>query len=732
MPRQTFNIKNFNQGIISALDEEDIPQEAASDSLNIDGDVGQGILQGIPIDTEFLVDSDQDGSVDDSIGNIKLGEFIEKDGDYDLIYHDSSANKIKTIVDFEGDKFVRDLVTTNVSDNSVIIRNNKEVHIGTGNTANNVSKWIGYCGFGQFSGGTSWTITGATTATPIVVTAAGHTLKDGNLVKISGVLGITEANGIWIVASSDPSAGTFALTDSVGSGTWSAGGTQLATQYLCVEDARCRNRTGAADGAFSLTAAETTGTGTKFFVTTTTYYWAMSFIYDGYQESVLIDTTSAYPQPFGSPELTSDTPGADSEYYTLTLTALGADDNEDSFNKRITGINIYRAEKDSTSTSRGLFRFIAYVDINDTNWTAGSGDKVITIVDKGLVTNVAGAGDVNFGFATYEQNTGISENLSDTMVNYTLAAKGEGYLFVGKCYKKDLPDADRYIFRSKELRYDMFDWINDFLVMPEPITAMSYNNGRLYAFSLNKVYRIHPELYIEDVFEGAGALGQRSVLLTEYGMFFANQAGAYWMDNSGQIDVISKPIQKSLSGGKSWQSLRFDALFSDVMIAYSSKKKYVLFINAYTPDTDVVCAWAYNVLSKRWDFWNFAGNYVLDANTGIFTDKNGNVFLSLPSNTYQLLASTSNTRGWEWYSQDMTFGETRQDKKLVKIIADVTGAATITYGVNGATPTTAYTNDTYLNSKIMSVRVKLVGATSANTNYVDSLEVIHRPMIGKR
>ena len=66
-------------------------------------------------------------------------------------------------------------------------------------------------------------ITGATNASPIVITAASHGLKDGNAVRIAGVVGNTAANGDWNVTVVD--ANSFQLVGSTGNGLYTAGGT---------------------------------------------------------------------------------------------------------------------------------------------------------------------------------------------------------------------------------------------------------------------------------------------------------------------------------------------------------------------------------------------------------------------------------------------------------------------------------------------------------------------------
>ncbi|ALV06693.1 hypothetical protein [Roseateles depolymerans] len=73
------------------------------------------------------------------------------------------------------------------------------------------------------------TISGATNATPIVITlGAGHGLKNGDRIAIAGVTGNTNANGEWTLAS--VGATTATLVGSVGNGVF--GGTpRVATIF---------------------------------------------------------------------------------------------------------------------------------------------------------------------------------------------------------------------------------------------------------------------------------------------------------------------------------------------------------------------------------------------------------------------------------------------------------------------------------------------------------------------
>lgn len=65
-------------------------------------------------------------------------------------------------------------------------------------------------------------ITGATQASPIVISATGHGFVDGDLVTVDGVGGNTAANAAWMVDAA--AANTFALFGSTGNAAYTSGG----------------------------------------------------------------------------------------------------------------------------------------------------------------------------------------------------------------------------------------------------------------------------------------------------------------------------------------------------------------------------------------------------------------------------------------------------------------------------------------------------------------------------
>lgn len=111
----------------------------------------------------------------------------------------------------------------------------------------------------QMGAGNGGAITGATNATPIVVSSASHGLANGERVVIAGVAGNTAANGVFLVAN--VAAGTFELTDPItgadvaGNGTYTSGGHWL----LCDSTINDLADIPAAARSTDLIAAEATG-----------------------------------------------------------------------------------------------------------------------------------------------------------------------------------------------------------------------------------------------------------------------------------------------------------------------------------------------------------------------------------------------------------------------------------------------------------------------------------------
>lgn len=82
-------------------------------------------------------------------------------------------------------------------------------------------------GTGTLTQPESGSITGATNASPIVITSASHGLTTNQKVTIASVGGNTAANGAFVITKVD--ANTFSLNGSTGNGGYTSGGTWKTT-----------------------------------------------------------------------------------------------------------------------------------------------------------------------------------------------------------------------------------------------------------------------------------------------------------------------------------------------------------------------------------------------------------------------------------------------------------------------------------------------------------------------
>ncbi len=736
MPREQINIVKFDSGIISNPDQEDITNEAPVASLNIDPNSEDGKLRSVETSGAAYT---ANGT---AIPDVRIGEFIQQGTQYDLIYHDASDNHISAVTNFhaaQASRTLSDLVTSNVSDETSIVVNNSEVHIGTGNGSANVPKWIGYVEYALFNGFTEndyFIFTGGTddmTGDFSGLTDVGNVFFEIEITA-SGTPDVfrwRKNGGAW-TSGVNITGSAQTLSDGVtitfgGTNTHAPGDKWYMAKYQVPSGLQTYNdKLSPPSTEIELVLTPSAGTGTKYFKTTKIYEWGVSYTYDGYQESPIT-------------VMGDDTPGADAEYYSVIFRVPNAV-IQTTLSTRISTINLYRRETEDLSVdSYGLWKKVYSLD--DDVWsvrTTVPEDLTITVTDRGLGARISTGDLVPLG-TTYEEETGISSTLEDTIVNYALSCKGDGYLFVGKCYHPSIPDAEKYIFRSKGKRFSMFDWSKDFVILPAVPTAMAYYNSRLFVFTINKIYRINPfDLVPEDEYEGMGAKGQRAARLTPYGLYFANDNGAYVMEGQTVTELSMQIKNASSASGLSWGNTiaktTGGTIFTDFIILYEANKKCVLFIGSINSTTDQTRVWAYHIPKRRWDYWNL-GSIVVDANSGAFNGKDGEIYLSNASNLFELFAGASR-ENWEWISKEFNLNEPQLKKMWHYIDRDSSGSGTVipTFGYEGSTPTTAITgtreikvSGNWLTAK--SLQVKIVGTS---TDELDSLIITLRKLIGYR
>jgi hypothetical protein len=436
-------------------------------------------------------------------------------------------------------------------------------------------------------------------------------------------------------------------------------------------------------------------------------FWKVSFIYDGYQESVLTEHT--YP----SDGIAIDEDGVNANI-TLTLSRIG------SLNKRLTGVSIYRSENaDDTETKPNVFfRLVKAISFSDAGW------DVSTDNDGNVNATYDFTDDTDPG-ASYDAITGIDELLTNPIVSYGLATEANSQLFVGQCAHPSIEDAKQYLFRSKPYKYDTFDWSKDFLRLPTIPTALATFGGRIYAFDESNTYRIEPNnFFVEDIFEGIGCTSQRSVLTTEYGMFFCSDHNIYMHTGSSPQIIGDAIIDDADNANYPWQHR--DVTVDPVLAFDPFRTSLLVFFKAGDPQgtgfTRYSC-WAYNLPRKRWDLLDLSQTHVPQC---YVSGKNGESYIGTNYELIHYLANADTRRTWEYQTKLITLGADTQDKMFYKI--RLVGSGTATYGMNGGAPTTSLTSEKIATNdkKAKAIQVKVVPV--GNTGEVDSIGIIYRPL----
>ena len=208
------------------------------------------------------------------------------------------------------------------------------------------------------------------------------------------------------------------------------------TEALLIAEAKIDNYMGDTTNTFTFSHA-LSGTGTTF-TTTKKYYYGVSLMYDGAQETPINYDPDKALTPAGNALLNQIT------FYVNWTSALP-------LNKRVTGVNVYMAESDSSASEPStFFRLVKSFLITGGKWRCIESTGVSKIATRNFEDNGV------YG-ASYEASSGITETLDNTFVGYGLSAQLNGYHFVGNCYHPELDDASHMLFRSKVSRYDMFD-----------------------------------------------------------------------------------------------------------------------------------------------------------------------------------------------------------------------------------------------------------------------------------
>ena len=151
MPKELFEIKDFQTGTITTISEKDLPPTAASHSFNLDPYAQDGKLKGVQGSKIFTTTGWQtEGTtgIDGFTG--EYSAVINNKGVRTLVFYDNDTNKYKhvTNIDATSSQEILDIFPVQTSSNAAsMTSNNTELHIGRGDAD---TQWLGYPQYKQF------------------------------------------------------------------------------------------------------------------------------------------------------------------------------------------------------------------------------------------------------------------------------------------------------------------------------------------------------------------------------------------------------------------------------------------------------------------------------------------------------------------------------------------------------------------------------------------------------
>jgi hypothetical protein len=398
-----------------------------------------------------------------------------------------------------------------------------------------------------------------------------------------------------------------------------------------------------------------------------TYMYKIAYEYDNAYESPL-QTERAFIETIADADISDGHTGIDNIKFSITY----PQSTIDSLSRRITGLSVYRKLDMNDFDLSGDFLLLDVIKFNDKDWVYNASSSTYTydLFDTGNTK------------AAYSILNGIDESIKDTNLNYFLSTVHHGYLYVSGAWHDDLDDVERYIFRSAPDNFYAFNWIEDYIVMPEVPIAMVSFNSRLYVWGERKLYKVDPyNLLIEEEYEGISIVNKDAFVKTEYGLFFIDSNNIYMHDGNKPLPIGNSILTTSdrtilwdevddtalhVAGYYKVEQGYLELLESTLKnkhkpnIFYMAKNNSIIIVLSDSSRNGV--ALSYNIARGRWDLFD------APAPVSISSSKNSTILINDNNQIYNYMGSVSrefykyNRKSWEWISKDLDLGADTQQK----------------------------------------------------------------------
>lgn len=438
------------------------------------------------------------------------------------------------------------------------------------------------------------------------------------------------------------------------------------------------------------------------FDRTKSYFWAWSLVYDGAQQGPLSQFVAQNKLESGY--------GIDKQVFVYINT------ESPKFSKRITGINLYRAEGTSTTdiVPETQFRYIGHIDVTEPMNSAG-GNKT---GDKNIMLSVFT--DDGTPSASYESLTGVLESVEHMNLNYTISTVVNSMAIYGGCDIKDLDDANRYIFRSAVGKYNQINWVDHNALLPETPVAMIGSGNRLLVFDTKRAFVVEPvNMVIEASLQSVGVEGRTCVAESPMGSLVASNDIIYLVVN-GSFSPISTAI------GNLYKSRDR----SVIPVVYYDQSKNGFGISILTSDDEYRILF-FSLDTKSWWIFDDSGAFYA-------TGSKSEVYYVDNSSNMKLMHGSATYRDFNWTSPKMYPNNGTGLKKFYNVklgLDNSLGIGTFTVITDGSTETYESSYDGEIRDLEFksgwSPYIKFVIENHPGDNPIDHIGVLYREKVVK-
>ena len=327
------------------------------------------------------------------------------------------------------------------------------------------------------------TISAVTKANPGVVTTTGsHLLIDGDLIEITGVVGMTELNGRRFTVT-NKTATTFELlgTNTTNYTTWSSVGT---IQPCFMSDTTDTNVT------VSWTTQNDAVRYSIYKLSAGVMGWIGSSRGSSFVDTGLTPDVSITPPTFSEPFILDDSKPGAVTFHQQRAVMGGSNDKPDTTNYSVIGATSNFSKRVPATESDGFSTTLASKEINEIRHYVSLGDLLIFTGGAEWVAKST-SGDARFSLATISQEPqttwGCSQISPIVVGNKVLfvsdtgnQVRASGYSFTDDNYLADeLSLMVPHLFRNKTVT----DWA--FVESPDPVIYMVMSDGSVNLLTFN-------------------------------------------------------------------------------------------------------------------------------------------------------------------------------------------------------------------------------------------------------